>query len=95
MILEENVPKFPVSTMETIFCSEDPSAVKPLETREVSSAELAGQAMGRMYSLQSKVFSPVDLGIPSSRGRQYTCLVLAPFLKFRDGGMTFEDLFFR
>lgn len=51
---------------------------------------------GGRYRVQARTFSPVDLGIPASRPRQYVIIthvkfnILLPF-----DGAAFEDIFFR
>ncbi len=95
MVQQENVPGFPLTALREIFCTASELTVKPLETREVSDLERSRGGGPRVYDLRSKVFSPTDLGIPSSRGRQFACMILQPFLRFEEKSLTFEDLMFR
>jgi hypothetical protein len=94
VIEQENVPRFPEKALRDIFCLPGQQLVKPLETRHMTERELSTTGLVRHYEMQSAVFSPTDLGIPSSRGRQYAVIVLHPIAKL-DSRMSFESLFFR
>ncbi len=91
VIFQENVVRFPEDQLARIFCDPKEDVLKCVRTRETLPTELGEP---RTYDMSVQVFSPTDLGIPSSRNRQYVCLPLRPFCMF-DRAMTFESLFFR
>jgi hypothetical protein len=90
-LFEECVVKFPKAKLAQIFCAPADGQVKSISTREVTADE---NGRPRSYSMRDKIFSPTDMGIPSTRHRQYTSFCLRPFFEFVDS-ISFEDLFFR
>ena len=92
-ILQENVACFPEEEMFSIFQESGADVLKDLEARPLHPLESAGK-LQRQYMMQSKVFSPTDLGIPCNRLRKYTAMHLSPWVKCRFG-ISFENLFFR
>ena len=90
-VFQENVPRFPESELMSIIGDMSEGVLKDIHTRPLVASE---EVEPRRYKMHAQVFSPVDLGIPSQRMRQYTALHLSPWVQF-DLGVSFEDVCFR
>ncbi|CAE7194005.1 unnamed protein product [Symbiodinium sp. CCMP2592] len=89
-VLQENVKSFPEAELFGIIgCFED--VLKHIQTRPLVASE---EKSPRRYQMCSQVFSPTDLGVPSSRFRKYTALHLSPWVQC-NFSLSFADVFFR
>ena len=90
-VLQENVPRFPADVLSNIISSFEDGVLKHINTRPL----LLGKGCpARKYCMRVQTFSPVQLGVPSQRLRQYTALHLSPWVTC-DFRLTFEDMFYR
>ena len=90
-ILQENVKSFPEAELFGIIGSFEAGVLKHIQTRPLVASE---ERSPRRYEMCSQVFSPTDLGVPSSRVRQYTALHLNPWVRC-SFSLSFADVFFR
>ena len=87
--MHECVKHFDFAMMAHLLCDEADALKCPWALSPISGGP------SPHYHAQCETFSPVQLGIPTSRPRLYSCFVLLPFVRARQHHSEFSSLFFR
>ena len=96
-IVEENVVAFKdgFQTLLGFLNEQRADILKHVFARPPLDSEVGSEESGRMYALDSTVFSPSDLGVPADRWRIYGSYTLHPYVGTRKLNVDFDELFFR
>lgn len=99
LLLHENVEGFPVDILADILNKGVASQLKCLFSRvpadfEKDCGSTDFHECQEQWVVESVVFSPDDIGIPSNRVRRYACARWAPFVGRCDSRPSFESVYF-